>query len=197
MTSLRSAALLLASGFGAGALADAAPSAAELRFDGDIYLAAGQESDASRIAEHFIRAGETLERYSRRLTIADQPEATSVKQLGLGIIAITKLRTPGLETSTFAAEGDEDRDLTMTWFALADDNSSVEFHAARFVALRDAKGASRGVREYHFVSREYTNGRHPDEVFSLLAPVVAGFADRWVDELQTFNRAPVTAPKGK
>lgn len=203
MIRFRAAVLYFVVGFAVNAPAQDAPTAApattpaSIRFDSETYFAVSHEQDASRVAEHFVRAGESPDRYSRRFTVADQTKATSVKQIGLGIIAITKLRTPGLETATFAAEGAEDRDLTVTWFTLTDDGIAVEFNAARFVALRDAKGATTGVREYHFVAREYTNGRHPDQVFASLAPVVGGFADRWVDELQTFERAPARAPGTK
>lgn len=180
--------LLLALAGGLALAADAAP--AEVDFDGERYLAVAVERDEARVAEHFLREGEKLERYSRRLTIADQPKATSVRQVGLGVVQIAKLRTPGFEPGTFAAEGAEDRDLTVTWFALTDDGAAVEFHVARFVALRDRSGATKGVREYHFVAREYTNGNHPDQVLAEFAPVVAGFADRWIDGLQPLDQAP-------
>jgi hypothetical protein len=192
MTLLRP--LLLAASVAATA-AGAAPD--EVQFEGERYLAAGYEQDATRVAEHFVRETESLERYSRRVTVAEQPKATSVRQLGLGVIRIAKLRTPGLEPEVFAAEGAEDRDLTVTWIALTDDSAAVEFNATRFVALLDKKGATKGVREYHFVSREYTNGRHPDQVLASFAPVIANFSDRWVEELQRFDRAPAPPPAAK
>lgn len=163
---------------------------AEIAFDGDRYVSVARAQDPERIAEVFVRTGETAERFSRSLTIADQPKSTSVKQIGLGVVRIAKLRTPGLEAATFAAEGAEDRDLTVTWFVLTDDGTAVEFHAARFVALTDKRGRSKGVREYHMVAREYTNERAPDAVLAMLVPVVVGFAPRWVEELQRLDRAP-------
>lgn len=162
----------------------------EVQFDGERYLSAGVERDATRVAEHFVREIESLARYSRRVTVAEQPKAQSVRQLGLGVIRIAKLRTPGLEPEVFSTEGAEDRDLTVTWIALTDDNAAVEYHATRFVALFDAKGAAKGVREYHYVAREYTNGRHPDQVLTAFAPVISGFSDRWVEALQHLDRAP-------
>jgi len=169
----------------------------EVKFDGERYLGAGYEQDEARIAEHFVRQTESMTRYSRRVTIAEQPKATSVKQLGLGVIRIAKLRTPGLEPEVFAAEGAEDRDLTVTWIALTDDNTAVDFYATRFVALKDKSGASKGVREYHFTSREYANGRHPDQVLASFLPVIASFSERWVEELQRFDRAPIMPPPAK
>lgn len=180
---------LLALGIGLAASASAgAPEA--ISFDGERFLSAGVESDDARVAEHFVREVESLARYSRRVTIAEQPKARSVRQLGLGVVRIAKLRTPGLEPEVFAAEGGEDRNLTVTWIALTDDGSAVEYNATRFVALLDPKGATTGVREYQFVAREYTNGRHPDQVLNSFAPVIAGFSERWVDELQRLDRAP-------
>jgi hypothetical protein len=184
--------LLLAAALALAATAAAGP-AAQLTFDGERYLAAGTEQDDARIAQHFVRATESLSRYSRRVTIADLPKAQSVRQLGLGVIRIAKLRSPGFEPEVFSAEGAEDRDLTVTWIALTDDGVAVEFHAARFVALFDAKGKPDGVREHHFVAREFTNGRHPDAVLTSFAPVIAGFADRWVVELQALDLAPAKA----
>lgn len=178
----------------AGAGPAAGGAVAELRFDNERYLSAGLEKDEARVAEHFVREAESLVRYSRRVTIAEQAKASSVRQLGLGVIRIAKLRTPGLEPEVFSAEGAEDRDLTVTWIALTDDGAAVEFHATRFVATVDKSGKPAGVREYHFVAREYTNGRHPDQVLASFAPVIAGFSDQWVEELQGFDRAPA---KGK
>lgn len=173
-------------------LALAAPAGApvEIVFDGERYLSAGVERDETRVAEHFVREIESLARYSRRVTVAEQPKAQSVRQLGLGVVRIAKLRSPGLEPEVFAAEGDEDRDLTVAWIALTDDDAAVEYHATRFVALFDKKGAPKGVREYHYVAREYTNGRHPDQVLTSFAPVISNFSDRWVEALQHLDRAP-------
>lgn len=187
MTLLR--VLLLALGSGV-ALAASAGAPVELQFDGERFLAAGIERDETRVAEHFVREIESLARYSRRVTVAEQPKAQSVRQLGLGVVRIAKLRTPGLEPEVYAAEGAEDRDLTVTWIALTDDNAAVEYHATRFVALFDKQGVAKGVREYHYVAREYTNGRHPDQVLTAFAPVISGFSDRWVQALQLLDRAP-------
>jgi len=168
------------------ALAAAGP----MVFDGDEYFPAALESDPERTAEHFLRKGETAERFSRRLTIADQPQATGVKQIGIGVVRFAKLRTPGLDPATFAAEGAEDRDLTVTWFMLSDDGTAVEFHAARFLTLTDKRGRASGVREYHLVAREYLNGREPDATLAAIVPVVVGFAPGWVEDLQHLDRAP-------
>jgi hypothetical protein len=192
MTLLRPLLLALCAGLALAAQAAPAGAPREITFDGERYLSAGVERDESRVAEHFVREIESLARYSRRVTIAEQPKAQSVRQLGLGVVRIAKLRSPGLEPEVYSAEGAEDRDLTVAWIALTDDNAAVEYHATRFVALFDKSGAPKGVREYHYVAREYTNGRHPDQVLASFAPVISGFSDRWVEALQHLDRAPGT-----
>lgn len=173
---------LLAAGAGA------APAA--LVFDGEAYRAVAREDDPARIAEHFVREGESAERFSRRLTIADQPKAAGAKAVASGVVAFARLRTPGIAPETFAAEGAEERDVTVTWYALTDDDAAVEFHAARFVTLTDRRGRSKGVREYHLVAREYTNGRDPDAALAEFVPPVAALAGGWVEALQHLERAP-------
>lgn len=173
-------------------LALAAPAPAAIDFDGDSYAFVAREVDAARIAEDYLRADETPARFSRRLTIADQPKATGAKAVALGVVNIAKLRTPGIAPETFVAEGAEDKDVSVAWFDLLDDGSAVDYHAARFV---DIKGG--GVREYHFTLRRYTNGLPPDEALGALRGAAEPSTLRWVEMLSALSRGPqqTAAPK--
>lgn len=172
------------------ALALAAPAApgptpAGLAFDDEDYRFVAREVDPARVAEHYLRAGETLERFSRRLTIADLPTAASAKAVALGVVNIAKQRTPGIAPDTFVAEGTQEKDVSVAWFDLLDDGSAVEYHAARFVDL-----PSGGVREYHFTVRRYTNGLPPDPALGALRGASEPHTLRWVELLSALDRAP-------
>ena len=179
--------LLLASLAALAALAAGAePAPAAFKFDGDAYHLVDSQKDPQRFAEVYLRADETLKRYSRRITIADLPGMDDAKKQAQGVFEIAKQRTPGLTPDTYAAEGDEDRDVIVTWFDLTDDRSAVDYHAARFVAL----GAGKGVREYHFVFRRYTNGEPGDQTLAAVHPIAVYAEKRWLEELARFDRAP-------
>ena len=158
---------------------------APIAFDGEDYAFVSREVDAARIAENYLRSDETLARFSRRLTVADQPQVAGAKAVALGVMNIAKLRTPGIEPETFVAEGAEDHDISVAWFDLTDDNSAVEYHAVRFVDL-----AGGGVREYHFTVRRYTNGLPPDEALGALRGASEPNTLRWIELLSALDRAP-------
>ncbi len=171
--------------WGATASAAEPPTPAAIVFDAEDFLFVSREVDAARIAEHYLRADETLARFSRRLTVADQPKAASAKAVALGVVNIAKMRTPGIAADTFVAEGSQERDLSVAWFDLTDDGAAVEFHVARFV---DREGG--GVREYHFAVRRYTNGVPADAALGTLHTAVEPVTLGWVELLSTLDRAP-------
>lgn len=178
--------LVLPFAFALGAAAAEPAVPADIEFDGDAYRFAAREAAEARIAEHYLRADETLERFSRRLTVADQPQATSAKAVALGVMNIAKLRTPGIAPDSFVAEGTEERDLSVAWYDLTDDNSAVEYHVARFVSL-----AGGGVREYHLTVRRYTNGNPPDAALGALRRAHEPGTLRDVELLAALERAPL------
>lgn len=174
------------------AAAASAGEPASVKFEGEDYRFAARETDAARIAEHYLRGDETLERFSRRLTIADQLKAANAKTVALGVIGIAKLRTPGLAPESFAAEDRPEHDISVAWYSLTDDNAAVERHLARFV---DLKGG--GVREYHFTVRRYLNGQTPDAAFAALRNAVDKATLERVEALAALDRAPVDATSKK
>jgi hypothetical protein len=183
---LFSLALLAPFAMAAPAAVEPGPAPAAIPFDGDAYAFAARETDPARIAEHYLRADETIERFSRRLTVADQPQATSAKAVALGVIKFAKQRTDGIAPETFVAEGTQEKDISVAWYDLLDDGSAVDYHAARFVDL-----ASGGVREYHYTVRQYTNGQRPDTALGALRGTTERHTLRWVEMLTALDRVPV------
>lgn len=185
-TLLLSLSLLAPLAVAAPAAVEPGPAPAAIAFDDDVYGFVSREADPARIAEHYLRTDETLERFSRRLTIADQPQAASAKAVALGVVNIAKLRTPGIAPETFVAEGTQEKDISVAWYDLLDDGSAVEYHAARFVDL-----AGGGVREYHYTVRQYANGQRPDTVLGALRGATERHTLRRVEMLSLLDRAPV------
>jgi len=175
--------LALAGCGGAAVKPDAAP--ARIPFDGDLYASAARESASGRDAEHFLRDGDPAERFAKRLTIAEFDASGGAKGVAQGVVQLARLRTPGLLPETFAAEGNEQHDISVSWVVLTDDNSAVEYHAARFVDLAPPR-----VREYHFIWRRYTNGADPDAVLGEMQPQIDSLLPRWVGRLNGLDRAP-------
>ena len=186
MTKSLALSLLLAAAPMAGAATPAAaPAPAEIVFAGDAYKFAAREVNEARIAEHYLREGETNERFSRRFTVADQLKATSAKSVALGLLGLARMRTPGIAPETFASESAPDHDISIAWYDMLDDGSAVEYHAARFV---DLKGG--GVREYHLTVRRYTNGQPTDAVFGPLRGQTEPITLKVMELIATLDRAP-------
>jgi hypothetical protein len=180
--SLAAAALLTACG---GAVRPDATPSEPLQFEGDSYLPAGHDSAGTRIAEVFLRAGDPAERFARRITIAELDGASGARGVARGVLQLAKLRSPGLKTESFAAEGREEHDVTVSFILLTDDQQAIEVHVVRFVDLIAPR-----VREYHFVMRRYTNGADPDAVLAEMLPEIDAALPRWVARLNQFDRAP-------
>jgi hypothetical protein len=189
---IRSLALALLLAAAPLAAAAPAPVPADLTFDGDSYKFAAREADEARVAEHYLRKGETMARFSRRLTVADQLQATSAKAVALGVLNLARMRTPGIKPDTFASESAPESDISVAWYDLLDDNSAVEYHVARFV---DREGG--GVREYHLTVRRYTNGQPTDAVFGPLRGQTEPGTLFDVERLAKLDRAPSAPPQDK